>query len=230
MLQRRRWGAASLIGQGGAHAGRTDAPPEGETSAHRRSPPAFSAPWARSSRALAILSRRYRSPHREGYDGHGVPRPPDHCPPGDNRSGRWQAARPLHTPWTINSRNAVGSPSRRTPSAVAPCRARVSLGISRPLTARVPGCNGVIAGGGDTPSFPRRYAGKLGTGAGRGRSGGVPASGVDDTVGEAFADEYLRDELVSVELAPVPLGVLDELEDHRQAGVAAARALRAAMA
>ena len=57
---------------------------------------------------------------------------------------------------------------------------------------------------------------------GRGRAGSVPLGGVDHTVDEAFAGKHLQEQLGSVELAPVSLGVLDELVDHGQAGVAAA--------
>lgn len=68
----------------------------------------------------------------------------------------------------------------------------------------------------------KKYAWKLGPRAARRRPSGVPTSGVDDTAVEAFAGEDFLDELESVEHTPVTLGVPDELEDHREADIAAA--------
>ena len=59
-------------------------------------------------------------------------------------------------------------------------------------------------------------------GAWRRRSGGIPAGGIDHTVNEACTGKQVGDELMAIELAPVTLGVLEELVDHRQAGVTAA--------
>lgn len=63
-----------------------------------------------------------------------------------------------------------------------------------------------------------------------GRSGGAGVSGGHDTVGEVVIGKDMRQQLTTVELAPVALGMLNEFVDHRKAGLPAAGALGPAVA